>query len=510
MFGWFKKDYNKDEYKKQDKKPEHPVKKENRKRSFIGAKFLKNNRFNTNFNKINAQLRQDYIALTLRARSLAKNNEFVNSYLNLMQRSVLGSTGFHLNCTIYNDDNTSDRYANQTIEDFWYEYTKSCKNYVSADEQSNQLDLDKLILRTYLIDGQVFIRKIKDPKSKYGIRFQLIDALDVDWLYTLESVDPEGNKVCMGIKVNKYGKPVSYFIRKNPSLDYYLAGERIEVPAEQIIHIYQKNFVQQVRGYTPLAPVLLALNSLDEYKRAEIDASLLNASFMGIWQQQNQDANAFNQYDEEEVDDNGDVAVQLETNVFRYAPTGYKLQQIASNHPNSNIGQFYKSMLKGISASLGISYNKLCSDYGEVNYSSLRQANMEDEVTIKQVQQLLIDKWKNIQFEEWLKYLLLSDLTNLPYSKIDKFSMHDFQGRNLEYLDPQKQMQAIQMRLALGLTSPIEEIHATGADPVDVLNSWEKWNEMLKDRGLKISPNLNTIESINDEENKSSDGEIQV
>ena len=32
---------------------------------------------------------------------------------------------------------------------------------------------------------------------------------------------------------------------------------------------------------------------------------------------------------------------------------------------------------------------------------------------------------------------------------------HDFRGRNFEYLDPQKEMQSIQMRLALGLSSPI-------------------------------------------------------
>lgn len=486
MFDFFKKKENKNV----------PAKK-TVKRYFNGARFTKNNNFNTTFNKINAEIRTDYIALTLRARSLVKNNETVNSYINLMLRSVLGNTGFILNCTAYNADGTSDKVANEIIEQHWNQYTKSYKNYVSADEQSNGLDFDKQVLFNYLVDGEVFIRKVKDSSSKYGIRFQIIDSLDVDVLYSFEGLQ-NGYRICTGIKVDQHCKPISYFIRKNKSLDYYMVGERIEVSASEIIHIYQKSFANQVRGYTPLAPVLLSLNSLDQYKRAEIDASLLNASFMGIWQKQTQSADAYSQYDEDEVDENGDVAVQLESNVFRFAPDGFKLNQIASNHPNSNVGEFYKAMLKGIAGALGMSYNKISSDYESTSYSSLRQSNMQDEVTIKELQQFLIDKWKQHQFSEFLKYLLLSDLTNLPYSRIDKFSAHTFQGRNFEYLDPQKQMKAIQMRLSLGLSSPIEEIHNLGKDPYDVLDSWAKWNAMLKDRGLKIA---NTMEMIQGEAN---------
>jgi hypothetical protein len=36
----------------------------------------------------------------------------------------------------------------------------------------------------------------------------------------------------MGVKVDQHGKPLSYFIRKNRSLDYYLQGEREEIKAD--------------------------------------------------------------------------------------------------------------------------------------------------------------------------------------------------------------------------------------------------------------------------------------
>lgn len=482
MFNFFR--------KKQENKP---VKKRFN-RSFIGARNTLSNNFNMSYTKINAELRQDLIALTLRARSLVKNNQTVNSYINLMLRSVLGNTGFVLNCTAYNADGTSDKIANEIIQEHWLQYTKSCKNYVSADQQSNGLDLDRQVLFNYLVDGQVYLKKIKDQNSKYGIRFQIIDSLDVDILYNVDNLG-DNYRICTGIKVDQHCKPISYFIRKNKSLDWYEVGERVEVPASEIIHIYNKQFANQVRGYTPFAPVLLSLNSLDEYKRAEIQSSLINACWLGIWEQQNSSADAFSDYDEEQIDQKGDIAVQLENGVIRYAPNGYKLNQVASNHPNGNISTFFKAMLKGIAGALGMSYNKISSDYESTSYSSLRQSNMEDEVTVKTLQQFLIDHWKEHQYAEFLKYLLLSDLTNLPYSRIQKFMAHTFQGRNFEYLDPAKEMQAIQLRLSLGLSSPIQEIHNLGKDPYDVLDSWAKWNQMLKDRGLKIANSMEMIQT---------------
>jgi len=77
------------------------------------------------------------------------------------------------------------------------------------------------------------------------------------------------------------------------------------------------------------------------------------------------------------------VCSVLESGVFKYAPDGYSLKSIQSNHPNSNVKDFFKSMLKGVCGALGISYNKIASDVSETSYSSLRQANIEDAATVR-------------------------------------------------------------------------------------------------------------------------------
>ena len=119
---------------------------------------------------------------------------------------------------------------------------------------------------------------------------------------------------------------------------------------------------------------------------------------------------------------------------------------------------------------------------------------------IKELQQFFISSWKDIEYAEWLKYLLISDLTNLPYSRIEKFMTHTFSGKNLEYIDPVKEMAAIQLRLQLGLSNPLEELKNAGKNPEFILDGWQQWIKMLKDRNLQISINTDVIQTLDDEE----------
>lgn len=466
---------------KRDKQDVKPVRKRQM-RGFVGARPSAMAKFATTYSKINAELREDYIALTLRARDLAKNNEMVSSYISLMIRNVLGANGFTFNATAYNDDGTPDRLANKIIEDQWYDYAKSYHKYVSADHLMNELEFDRHILFNFLVDGEVFIRRIKDVESKYGMRYEVLDALDVDTLYNVEYGDSP--RVVMGVEIDDHYKPLAYWVRKNHSANYYLQGERVRVPASEIIHLYRKQYAGQVRGYTPLASCIQSLAGLETYKRAEINASLLSSCYMGIWEAKDSDADAYSQYDEEQIDDSGDVATELETNVFRFAPKGFSLKNIQATHPNSNVGAFLKAMIKGIASALGVSSNKLNSDYESVNYSSLRQANTEDIQAWRELQQFMVDGWKNIQFAEWLKLLLLSDLTNLPFSKYEKFLVHEFRGRSWEYLDPQKEYTAIKLKMEMRLTNPIIELEKQGLDVDDVLDGWQLFEAKCKERGL--------------------------
>ena len=153
--------------------------------------------------------------------------------------------------------------------------------------------------------------------------------------------------------------------------------------------------------------------------------------------------------------------------------------------------------MRSIASAIGISTNRLTSNFESANFSSLKAAFLEDTNTYREMQMFLIEGWKDRQYLEWLKQFLLSDLSNLPFSKFSKFVMHQFRGRSWETLEPIKDVQAIQLRLQLGITDPITEIEALGGDVDDTLDRIVLWREKLKARGLKVN-DVDTIVPIDE------------
>lgn len=73
-----------------------------------------------------------------------------------------------------------DEKTNAELETAWADFGKRSNGYITKDGKMGDLDLDALILRTLIIDGEVFIRVDRDAKNPYGLSFELIDSLQID------------------------------------------------------------------------------------------------------------------------------------------------------------------------------------------------------------------------------------------------------------------------------------------------------------------------------------------
>nr|DAQ92359.1 MAG TPA: portal protein [Bacteriophage sp.] len=366
------------------------------------------------------------------------------------------------------------------MKNYGWNINRDQDGHVTVDQQQSGRDLDILILRTLIVDGEVFVKKIIDSKSKFGVRYEVLDTLDIDFMYNVHDTG-NGEKIVMGIKLDKTNKPLSYFVRTS-NTDYYQTGERIEVSASEIIHIYRKFFPGQVRGFTPLSATILNINQLDGYKEAEIVAARLNACNQAFYVKDGSNTDIL-----DDADDTGTIATEYSPGTIRFAPEGYTLQQLQNNHPSGNFGTFCKNVMRSIANSLGTSYNKTTSDYESVNYSSLREAALEDRSSWEEFQTFLIDNWKDLQYQEFLKYVLLNELTALPFSRYEKFLKHKFYGRTWDWVDPLKDLNAIKVKLELRLSDPITETEKLGYDVDEVLNRWQLWENKLKERNLSIT-----------------------
>lgn len=161
-------------------------------------------------NKINLDIDTDLLETITKCRDLAKNSPIIRAYLSACVKNIVGKTGFSLQCQVKNDDGTLNQTLNDEIEWAWYDFGKLSNGFLSVDGGMGHNEFDALILKTLLIDGEVFIR-IHHPLNKYGISFEIIDSASIN--YTKRREFSDGTAIILGIEVDKFYRPVKYYMR---------------------------------------------------------------------------------------------------------------------------------------------------------------------------------------------------------------------------------------------------------------------------------------------------------
>lgn len=457
-------------------------------------------------NNINIDLISQLKTLIQRSRSLAQNNQLFRSYLENCQKGIIGAEGFTLNMQITNPDGSLNDQLNDEIEWAWYQFTRKG---VELSDKYDDISLDTQILRAILVDGECFIQIIRDTKSPFGVRFKLIDTLQVDSNY-IQVMTETQNGIFNGVEVDHNYKPVRYWLRTGYTGNYQ-SGKLYAVPAEDMIHLYRPEFINQVRGFSPAVASFESLKQLDDFAVAELIAAKIQ-SCQGIFYQRNGQTPT-GDFLKQEENDEGIFLTELSPGTASVVPNGYSVKTLTPNHPSSQYGQFVKAIGKRVASSMGTNYNTLFGDLQSVNYSSLRQAYIAEQAFYKSWQKFMIDNWKNIQFELFLKnYIINKASSKLKPSQFKQYlRSYNFIGKTDPSYDISKEILAIERQIKLGLVSPLMIIEQSGRDPQEVAKSWVKWNQMCADNKLNFDYTGNnqapvdSVQQFNDESNNGED-----
>ena len=438
--------------------------------------------------KTNEELKQSLMLLILRSRDLAKNNSYMRKYISLRADNIIGPSGFSLQMRIKNDKTTQDKIANDTIENAWYQWGRLINKSAVMDGSTGFIEFCRLVDKTLAIDGEAFIQIIKGAANPWGFSLRMIDTLDVDIMYNVDTLTNSGNRIIMGVEMDANNKPLAYWTRETTQT--YYGGERKRIPAENIIHLFEKEFVGQARGIPHTVAAIMDLNQLNGYREAELIGARIGACQMGIWKRV-QGTIAAKLLGDNPASEGMKESYDMEPGAFMKAPSGYELQQLNPTHPGGNFESFIKSTLRCIAGSLGVSYNLFASDLETVNFSSLRSGALTERDTWTTKQNFFIENFVEIIFKSWLEMFLLSGQSTLPFSKFDKFHQPEFRGRRWAWVDPRADTAAASEAMDKKIKSPQEIILETGRDPETVLDDFQAWNEMLKKRELTIQPIVN-------------------
>jgi lambda family phage portal protein len=415
--------------------------------------------------------------LRARARELSRNNPVAKSYLKILTSNVLGERGIGYKPQVRNNDDSLNAGLNSKIETSWKEWSKvgNC----TADGKLSFRGVQHLVLKNVATDGEVFIRMVRGFPNKCRFALQLIDADQLDHLFSRNPSKTE-NEIRMGVEVDAWSRPVAYHINEKHPSDLGGSLLRTRIPADQIIHLYDPERINQTRGITWFHPCMFELRMLGGYVEAELVAARTGAAKMGFLKYT--DPASF-----EEPNKDAHYRIEAQPGVIETLPPGLDFQQWNPDHPANAFPMFVKAMLRFVASSLGVSYNALASDLEGVNYSSMRSGLLIERDQWKMLQTLLKEQFLQRVFEQWISMALLSGALVLDSRDPSRFLAGKWEPRGWMWVDPLKDVQSSILGIGAGLDSRDRIIAEQGGDVEEVFEQLAEEKKLAESYGLEFA-----------------------
>lgn len=438
--------------------------------------------------EINALLRNDLRKLRARSRDLARNDDTARRFLNILKQNVLGHSGILLQAKNKLRSGKPDKKWNDEIEREWklFGQKRRRRGQFESPSACGQLTLREiawLILWNRAIDGECFVQILPGyphNRHRFAVRFLNPDLLDSG--YCVEQ--PSGNRVEMGIEFDEFDRPVAYhFSEQHPNRKFSRASaKRLRIPASQIIHIFRREYIGQKRGIPDFAAIMHKAKMLNGVHEAIVIGWRVAASKMGFFVNEDPDPMDIGQPDE-----SGDFVMDATPGSFEKMPTGFSdLKLFDPDYPTSTYESGHRVFMQQLSNGLNVSSPTLSNDYSGVNYSSLRQALLEDREGWRCVQAEMIDDCYQPLFDEWYEWTARITgriSTAAPGRQLEPVIA--WQPRGWPWVDPLKEVKAHVTAIDANLRTRQSIIaETTGADFADTVQELGEEKAMLDEHGL--------------------------
>lgn len=424
-----------------------------------------------------------------RSRALVRDASYAKRARVLVVNNVIG-TGIGLQAQVRTTRGELAARVNDEIEAVWAEWGEADSCHTGGRLAFKSLE--RALMAQVFEAGEVFIRKhhVAFGNSRIPFALEVIEAERLADELTSPFLQAQtGNEVRMGVEVDRFGRPVAYYIRERHPSEFRFSGgapDRVErVPADQIIHLAVIDRWPQTRGEPWLHTVIRRLADMDGYSEAEVIRARAQAVRMGIIETP-EDSAAFG-----ESQSDGSVEMELEPGIVTRLQPGEKWHDSAPTAPNPQLDPFMRYMLREMAAGTGPSYESLSRDYSQSNYSSSRLALLDDRDLWRFYQAWFICDFRQRIHREWLQAAVFSRaITSIRLEEygVDprKFEAVRFKPRGWSWVDPTKEVAAFKEAVMAGFTTVGDVIAQTagGRDIEDVLDERAQELELMREKSL--------------------------
>ena len=326
-----------------------------------------------------------------------------------------------------------------------------------------------------------------------------IIPLEAEWLaeYPVAPI-PDGHRFIRGVVVDKLARPVFYHLR-NPEVMLTDKGE--VVPADQIIHVFERRRPQQVIGEPILAPVVERLLQDARLIETELKAAVSTAAPAVVITSKSAGM---------EEDDDGEAVTDIPAGATVRLLTDETIQTIQNNRPSQGIAPFRSTIRSDIAAACRVSQFWLDRDPSRANFSSMRMDQLLTKRCLTSLKEVVGVGVAGKPYEAALPWLMLSVGRALPVAAEDRAKLYCYFLRpdQPEYVDPVKDVQASINAIANNLSTYDIELSARGKDFRSVFKQREIENAILKEKGLPFPQPQKNAAIEKDQAVNSDDDEI--
>lgn len=410
----------------------------------------------------NAEIGVSLVALRNRSRELIRDNPYAAKACRAFVGNAVG-TGFTLKL--------SDGQA------AWSQWCTEC----DADGQKDFSGLIALAVNTLFESGEVLIRlRYRRPEDGLAVPLQM-QVIEPDYIDNLKNeILPNGGWILNGVEFDPIGRRVAYWLygsHPGDSAPILKSLTSRRVPAEDIIHLYEKTRPGQVRGVPRLAPALLRIRDLDDYEEAELVRKGIESCFAAFVTSDNDP--------ELGITGTGKPGTpgRIETmtaGTIQYLQHGQDVTFGAPQHVRG-YEDYVRQQLHAIAAGAGLTYELMTGDLSQVNYSSMRGGLLEFRRQIEQFRWLtLVPIALDAIVAAWINTARLSGVIR------SKSVTHTWTAPRWDWVDPVKDVAGELLEIAAGLKPWQEGVRGRGLDPDENIRQIQEDQQRFKNADIAI------------------------
>jgi lambda family phage portal protein len=437
-----------------------------------------------------AELRVSLRVMRDRAHMLVRDNPYARQAKRTTQINVVGPRGIQMQGQIMKANGTEkDTRRNRILEASWRQWCRADTCDVAGRLTFHGFEM--MIAGALPESGEALVRIVRQPmgQGRVPLSLELIEAHQLDEDKSGVS-DRAGHEWRLGVEINKWGRPTRYAILTRHPGDVELGlnkrgaqEKHILIDAADIIHVFLPERIGASRGVPWLASVITTVHNLAEYEKAHWTRKRVQAASLG-W---------IRTPDGELIGDaveNGQRLISTEPGSWNYLEPGQ--EPVAPNFgpDDQQYDNVVRNLTRRFAAGLGCSYETLSRDFSQTNYSSSRLSILEDRDHWRVVQSVIIQLFHQRVYEEWLRAAALvgelpSPAFNDYWTNPERYKSPRWQARSWSWVDPAKEMKAMEMARGLLLQSHSEQIAEYSGEQFElVMAQIARENELKESLGL--------------------------